>query len=104
MAKRKCKICGKMYDYCKTDRPTGLFRYQDVACCKEHGEEYFKLILETRSGETAGSKENTNLVDEKDVAANDKPKAAVKPTAKKYAKKDNKAVVVDTDDVKEEKE
>lgn len=47
---RKCKVCGKEYEYCHTFRPT-TFRWQDVACCLEHGNEYFAQIAASR-GET----------------------------------------------------
>ena len=50
MATKICKICGKEYPYCKTFRPVDVFRWQDVACCEEHGSEYFAKILESRSG------------------------------------------------------
>ena len=45
---RTCKICGNEYPYCKTERPTGLFRWQDVACCPEHAAEYFEQIAIAR--------------------------------------------------------
>ena len=33
MATRICKVCGKEYEYCHTQRTVpGIFRYQDVAC------------------------------------------------------------------------
>lgn len=44
---RVCSICGVEYPYCKTvtnDR----FRWQDVACCPEHGVQYFKEIAASR--------------------------------------------------------
>ena len=46
--KRMCKICGKEYEYCKTERGDGVFRWQDVACCPEHAEEYFAQIAASR--------------------------------------------------------
>lgn len=52
-----CKICGKEYEYCYTVRDGGLFRWQDVACCKEHGQEYFRQILEARKAAEEGVKE-----------------------------------------------
>lgn len=46
---RICKICGKEYPYCKTAFVPGSFRYQDVACCAEHGQEYLAKIVESRA-------------------------------------------------------
>ena len=48
--KRVCKICGKEYDGCHTQRPyaNGEFRWQDVACCPEHGQEYLRQIMISR--------------------------------------------------------
>lgn len=37
---KKCKVCGKEYEYCHTLLP-GVFRWQDVACCHEHALTYF---------------------------------------------------------------
>ncbi len=47
-ATKKCKICGKDYEYCRTNRPSDIFRWQDVACCVEHGQQYFEKILKSR--------------------------------------------------------
>jgi hypothetical protein len=46
---RICKICGKEYPYCKTERSAGIFRYQDVACCVEHGTQYFAEVEAARN-------------------------------------------------------
>lgn len=46
--KRVCKVCGKEYEACRTPNPTGMFRWQDVACCKEHGEQYIAEIMKSR--------------------------------------------------------
>jgi hypothetical protein len=52
MAKGKkiCKICGCEYEACHTQRPysNGEFRWQDVACCPEHGQEYLRKVLIAR--------------------------------------------------------
>ena len=48
-AKRICKICGKEYEYCRTVRTDSVFRWQDVACCVEHGNEYFALVAASRA-------------------------------------------------------
>lgn len=45
---RTCKVCGKTYEYCKTNRRTGLFRWQDVACSPECGTIYFARIQASR--------------------------------------------------------
>ena len=45
-----CKVCGKEYEACHTLRPNlnSEFRWQDVACCPEHGAVYLARILESR--------------------------------------------------------
>ena len=48
-ATRVCSICGKEYPYCKTFRKEGVFRWQEVACCQEHGAQYFAEVLAARS-------------------------------------------------------
>lgn len=49
---RVCKICGVEYPYCYTVRhDNNPFKWQDVACCQEHGAQYFAEILASR-GET----------------------------------------------------
>lgn len=45
----KCRVCGKKYKGCRTSHPNdGVFRWQDVACCPEHGAEYLRQVLEAR--------------------------------------------------------
>ncbi len=47
--KKVCKVCGQEYEACHTLRPiTGEFRWQDVACCPEHGQEYLRRIMISR--------------------------------------------------------
>ena len=48
-ATKKCKVCGNEYEYCKTNRPSGMFRWNDVACCEAHAAIYFKRIAESRN-------------------------------------------------------
>jgi len=48
-----CKVCGKEYVYCRTNRPSGLFRWQDVACSPEHGAIYFAQIAASRAEQPA---------------------------------------------------
>ena len=54
-----CKICGKEYECCKTVRHVdGVFRWQDVACCVEHGQEYLSLVLKARAGTPGTNSKN----------------------------------------------
>ena len=45
-----CKVCGKEYEACHTLRPNlnSEFRWQDVACCPEHGAIYLAQVMEAR--------------------------------------------------------
>lgn len=43
-----CRVCGKEYDPCRTPKINGGFRWQDVACCSEHGAEYLDKIRKSR--------------------------------------------------------
>lgn len=52
-ATRVCSICGKEYPYCKTFRKEGVFRWQEVACCQEHGSQYFAEVLAARAASRA---------------------------------------------------
>lgn len=48
-ATKICKVCGKEYPYCKTERKVaGVFRWQDVACSVEHGSIYLERVLASR--------------------------------------------------------
>lgn len=47
---RICKVCGKEYPYCKNWNSADTFRWQDVACCEEHGKEYFAAVMRARGG------------------------------------------------------
>lgn len=49
-ATKICKVCGKEYEYCHTiRRADGVFRYQDVACCPEHGSIYLQRVIASRA-------------------------------------------------------
>lgn len=72
-ATKTCKVCGKKYEYCHTFRIVP-FRWQDVACCVEHGNQYFAEIAASR-GETPVTK----AAEEKDIVEDipmDKPEEA----------------------------
>lgn len=53
-----CRVCGRQYKTCAMLYKSTVFRWQDVACCPEHGAEYLKAIQESRaSGEAEASQE-----------------------------------------------
>lgn len=56
---RICKVCGKEYEYCHTLRKDNPFRWQDVACCPEHGRIYFKKVMDARNKESAEAEKET---------------------------------------------
>ena len=76
---RKCKVCGKEYPYCRSIRAEGVFKYQDVACCPDHGEIYLARVLEAR-GMKKKDEADTNAVEEEAA-----PKAAKKTRKVKKA-------------------
>lgn len=46
---RTCKVCGKEYPWCSSfENSTKMFRWQNVACCVEHGGQYFAEVLRSR--------------------------------------------------------
>lgn len=69
---RICKICGKEYPYCKSFAPAGVFRWQDVACCAEHGAQYFAEIEASRSGKTIKVEQPAKEADKKTDKKGDK--------------------------------
>lgn len=54
-AMKRCKVCGKEYEYCRTTRHTDIFRWQDVACSPLHASEYFHNIAISRGQITEDS-------------------------------------------------
>lgn len=63
---KKCKVCEKEYEYCHTSkRIPGVFRWQDVACCPEHGSIYFSKIEASRA---KAFNKNTNAENCDDLA------------------------------------
>lgn len=49
--KKICKVCGKEYTACLTEKaPNTGDRWQDVACCIEHASEYFSKVYAARNG------------------------------------------------------
>lgn len=68
-ATKICKVCGKTYEYCHTLRPNSVFRWQDVACCPEHGNIYFTQIMESRGVKPVNNNEEPAPVVAEEVAA-----------------------------------
>ena len=60
-----CKVCGKEYEACRTLRPNldNEFRWNEVACCPEHGAEYLRRVLAAR-GHAAAASDVGNTADE----------------------------------------
>ena len=64
-----CKVCGKEYEACHTLRPNlnNEFRYQEVACCPEHGAEYLRRVLIARGQASDQSTEEKAEILEEDA-------------------------------------
>lgn len=45
---KKCRVCGKEYEACRTAKVAGVFRWQEVACSPECGTIYLQKINESR--------------------------------------------------------
>lgn len=46
---KKCRVCGKEYEACRSaNRTAGVFRWQEVACSPECGAIYLQRIEESR--------------------------------------------------------
>ena len=77
----RCKICGKEYEGCKSARiPHSGYRWQDVACCPEHGAMYLEAILKSRG----------ELKEAEEVAAEETKEEQDIPTKTKKKKTETK--------------
>lgn len=48
--KKVCRVCGKAYTACRTwNSDSSVFRWQDVACSPDCGEEYLRRVLAARA-------------------------------------------------------
>lgn len=75
-ATKICKVCGKEYEYCHTVRQvSGVFRYQDVACCPEHGSIYLEKVLASRAEPHESQRKTKKSAKAKEsvIASADKP-------------------------------
>lgn len=83
----KCRICGKEYEACQNiKRVEGVFRWQSVACCTEHGAEYLAQIRASRA-KTAVAEEPTPVAETAAVSEVELQKPAKKTAAKRSTKK-----------------
>ena len=65
---RICKVCNCEYEYCHTEVPVGVNRWQDVACCPEHAAIYFERVAKSRGEYVEPTKKNAPVdVDQKDI-------------------------------------
>ena len=70
-ATKICKWCGKEYEACHTfKRVAGVFRWQDVACCEEHGANYLAAILASRGEQPKEDKAVNNAAIVEESAGN----------------------------------
>ena len=59
-ATRECRVCGKVYTACNTNRHfDGSFHWREVACSPECGQEYLKRVMESREEKTEEPKKET---------------------------------------------
>lgn len=71
-ATKICKVCGKEYEYCHTVRRVdGVFRYQDVACCPEHGSIYLQRVIASRTEDTEPEKKVKKSARAKEIHASE---------------------------------
>lgn len=91
-AMKICKICGKEYEACHSVYVgNDIYRWQDVACCVEHGAQYFELIAASRNkavvaptekADVKADSENATPAEDND-GANTEEKLDVQPTTKR---------------------
>ena len=67
---KKCRVCGKPYEACRTIRSVaGVFHWQEVACSPECGGIYLARIEESRKAKPVEYKDEPRLK-EVELAAN----------------------------------
>lgn len=90
-ATKTCKVCGKEYPYCRTERRVaGVFRWQDVACSVEHGSIYLERILASRN-----EKPDTQQIEEGKDDTEIANETHNEPVATKNSRKSRKASAKD---------
>lgn len=87
---KTCKVCGKQYEYCHTALP-GIFRWQDVACCREHAQQYFERV------EQARAEAESNANDESAQSSDASESAEVEPATATPSKRKPKRITEKTE-------
>lgn len=65
ITKRKCRVCGKEYEACRTSKKdVGGFNWKEVACSPECGAEYLRLVREARNPAPKAKQRRTPKVKE----------------------------------------
>lgn len=73
-AVKKCKVCGKEYECCRSAIGKGnMFRWRDVACSPECGAIYFERVLESRRADNSIENNNTNETNDITLPENTEP-------------------------------
>lgn len=62
---KRCRVCGRRYEACRTTSPSNVFRWRDVACSPECGAEYFRRVQLSR--ETESPKRHNRPIYNEDV-------------------------------------
>lgn len=82
---RICRVCGKEYEYCHSVKTwDGINRWQDIACCPEHGAQYFAEVL-GNSGAKADVEYQSLVGKTGSDGSDDQPKTKKGQRAKKVA-------------------
>lgn len=67
---KKCRVCGKEYEACRTARHiAGIFRWQEVACSPKCGSIYLARIEESRktAEDISAKKEDIKAVEDTEI-------------------------------------
>lgn len=65
ITKRKCRVCGKEYEACRTNKKdVGGFSWKEVACSPECGAEYLRLVQEARNPALKAKQKRTSKAKE----------------------------------------
>jgi hypothetical protein len=103
-AMKKCRICGKAYEACRSaNRTAVVFRWQEVACSPECGAMYLQKINESRNLVEAQKKSKHKKVTNQASAVNDMDTAQASDNVAMFAlEPGTKFIMADHTDITEE--